>query len=158
MKNIVFVEKIGEIFNGDVVNANQHYEKYKELSMRGIGRFADRDVYLLNENRDIIKSHGNSVFAMGGQVLDSEKLFNDFIVGKKLNNDSIKHQGYMALQSDGDSVLMHITKNGQYPMIKVKNGSAIFFKSYFENLSNTEHLHTVFVNSCLKNAIKFSIQ
>lgn len=161
MKNIVFVDRIGEIYNGDVVSAKEHYEKYKDLSMRGIGAFAEKDVYLLGEKGEILNSYGKTIFNNGGAVTDTENsdtIINDFIVGKKINNVRVKSLGFMALQNVADGMLIYKSSDGELPIVKIKDGSATFFKSSFTNSDYIKRMEDTFKKTCIKNGVKFNIQ
>ena len=158
MKHTVFVDKIGNIFSGDAASANEHFDKYKELSTRGVGSFADKDVYILDENRNIVKSYGKTLFAMGGVTTENQNnLVRNFVIGKKLDNDKISKSGFMALQMPESSVLIYKSDEGERPIIKTHNGSAVFLSNNFSKSDFIDNMISDFKKVCIENAIKFKI-
>lgn len=158
MKATVFVDKIGNIFNGEMQSANEHYDKYKDLSMRGVGNFAGKDIYLLNERGDILKSHGNTIFRDGGLTEDGNDIIRDVVIGRKINNSKIANLGFMALQDSEGSILTYKSNNGEHPLIKKSNGHAIFFKKSFSPSDYINSMESSFIKYCIENAIKYHIQ
>jgi hypothetical protein len=157
MENSVFIDKIGEIYKGDVESANENYEKYKNLSLDGIGSFANNNVYLIASNGSILKSHGKTAFKDGGEVATDINVIKDFLIGKKINTESVNELGFTALQSDKESVLIFKNKDGEYPLVRYSNGSAIFYKSNFSENDYVNSLMGIFKEVCLKNAITFKV-
>lgn len=159
MRYTVFVDKIGNIFSGDENSVNEHFEKYKELSTRGVGNFSDKDVYILDEDRNIVKSYGKTMFAVGGLMKGSSdgNIIKDFLLGKKLDNEKISKLGFMALQNYDASMLIYRNDEGENPLIKTHKGSAIFYVNNFSKSDIINSMMNEFKKVCVENAIKFKI-
>ena len=156
----VFIDKIGKIYNGNYNDCIEKFEQYRDLSQQGIGRFSQKNVYLLEDNK-IVKSYGDTAFATGGVVSSGDSIIKDFIIGKKLDNNKISDSGFMTLQSNSgtnDSVLVYKNNDGQFPLITISKGSATFHKSNFSIDSYINSMADTFRDVCIKNGIKFSIK
>lgn len=154
----VFVDKIGNIFRGDESSAKENFEKYKELSSRGIGCFANKDVYVLDDNRNVLMSYGKRLFANGGVMtnITSSNLINDFLIGKEINNNEILKSGFLVFQSDESSTLMY-NQDGEKPLIRVDELGATFYANSFPNNDIIKNMLIEFKKVCVENAIKFNI-
>ncbi len=158
MSHSVFIDKIGRIYDGDYDNAVSNFDRYRDLSQQGIGRFSNKNVYLLNSNDDIIKSYGVTSFGAGGAVLDNTDIINNFTIGKKIDNAKSIEAGFTALQSNGASILFYKNMDGQFPLITISNNIATFDKSNFSPDSYISSMAESFRDICIKNGIRFKIQ
>ena len=150
----VFIDTIGKIHDGNYETSVENYERYKEFSQRGIGRFSEKNVYLLGDGGSIIKSFGSTKFESGGTVSTGKDFIKDFILGKKINRKDLTDD-FSVLES---TALIYKSQDGQYPLItkKVKD-SAIFHKSNFSSSDYINSLIAKFKEVCIKNAIQFQI-
>ena len=155
MQHSVFIDKIGTIFNGGYNDAVENYERYKEYSQMGIGLFAEKNVYLLGESGNVIKSCGSTRFDTGGTVAQTKDFVKDFILGKKINSNELTDD-FSVLEN---SVLIYKSKDGQHPLIsrESKNG-LVFHKRNFSSSDYMNSLSEKFREICIKNAIKFEIR
>lgn len=151
----VFIDKIGKIYDGS--DAVSEFDRYKDLSQQGIGKFAEKNVYLLDESDNIIKSFGVTAFANGGAIAGNTDIVKDFILGKKIDNSKAIESGFTALQSDEASVLVYKNNDGQFPIITISKGSAVFHKTNFSPDSYIDSMAESFRYVCIRNAMKFTI-
>jgi hypothetical protein len=160
MTHSVFIDKIGRIFQGDLSESIENYDRYKDLSQMGVGRFSEKNVYLLDESNNIIKSFGTTRFDNGGAVKDNIDIVKYFLLGKKI--DKMPDE-FSVLEnpigSDNSSVLIYKTLDGHYPLIERKSKKeANFNKSNFLSNDYINELESRFKNICVTNAIKFEIK
>ena len=158
MTHSVFIDKIGKIYDGNYNDAVSEFERYKNDSQQGIGRFSQKNVYLLNNEGGIIKSYGTNAYRDGGEIVETKDTIKDFIIGKKIDNSKSTESGFTALQSNGSSVLVYKNNDGQFPLITISGNSAIFHKSNFSPDSYIDSMAQSFREICIKNAIKFTIE
>lgn len=154
MEHTVFVDKIGKIFNGDYNEAVENFERYKDFSQMGIGRFAQKNVYLLDSSNGIVKSFGSTKFEGGGNVEQKSDFIKDFILGKKIKKENLPDDFYI-LES---SVMIYKNKEGQYPLISKSQGNVIFHKSNFSISDYITSIEKKFKEVCVLNAIKFEMK
>lgn len=161
MLHSVFIDKIGKIYDGNYNDAVDNFDRYRDLSQQGIGRFAQKNVYLLNNEGNIVKSYGTTAFKDGGEVLENVDVIKDFILGKKIDNSKSIESGFTAIQSkkpNGSSVLVYKNNDGQFPLITISNNNAIFHKTNFSPDSYINSMAQSFRDVCIKNAMKFTIE
>ncbi len=152
----VFIDKIGKIYDGS--EAVSEFDRYKDLSQQGIGKFAEKNVYLLDESDNIVKSFGVTAFANGGEVGENTDIVKDFILGKKIDNSKAIESGFTALQSNGASVLVYKNNDGQLPLITISKGSAFFHKTNFSPDPYIDSMSESSRHICIRNAMKFIIE
>ena len=155
MQHSVFIDKIGTIFNGGYNDAVENYERYKEYSQMGIGVFAEKNVYLLGEGGNIMKSCGSTRFETGGAVAQTKDFVKDFIIGKKINPNELTDD-FSVLEN---SVLIYKSKDGQHPLISRESKNVLVFHK--RNFSASDYMNSLaekFRETCIKNAIKFEIK
>lgn len=158
MAHSVFIDKIGRIFNGDSSESLEQYEMYKDYSQQGIGRFANKNVYLLDDRDDIISSHGNTKFETGGGVPETDNYVKEFMLGKSIKNN--EKSDFFALDNDSNnsSVLIYKSDSGTFPLISKSKGSAIFHKKNFSVSDIINAYENTFKDICIKKAINFEIK
>jgi hypothetical protein len=162
MTHSVFIDKIGRIFNGGYEESVENYERYKEISQMGVGRFAQKNVYLLDESGGIVKSFGSTKFDDGGSVIGQYDIVKDFILGKKINPKNIPDDFSLlqdSINTNTSSVLIYKSLSGIYPLIEKKSkNEAVFNKRNFINNDYINELEKRFREICIANAIKFHIK
>jgi len=154
MGHAVFIDKIGKIFDGDYNEAIDNYERYKDYSQQGIGRYSQKNVYLLDDGGQIVKSFGTTKFETGGAVMEKTDIVKNFILGKKINKDDLGDD-FFVLES---SVLIYKSENGQYPLITKENNVFTFHKSNFSSSDYINSLLQKFRDICIKNVIRFEVK
>ncbi|MBK7362955.1 MAG: hypothetical protein IPJ01_11725 [Micavibrio sp.] len=154
MGHAVFIDRIGKIFDGNYDEAIDNYERYKDYSQQGIGRFADKNVYMLDGSGQIVKSFGSTKFETGGAVAERVDVIKNFILGKKINQSDLGDD-FFVLES---SVLIYKTQGGQYPLISKENNTFTFHKSNFPSSDYINSLLEKFRDVCIKNANRFEVK
>lgn len=158
MAHSVFIDKIGRIFNGNNSESFEQYQMYKDYSQQGIGKFGNKNVYLLDENDNIINSHGTTKFAEGGGVPETQNYIKEFMLGRVISNDA--NNDFFALNNNTDksSVLVYKSDSGAFPLISKSNGIAIFHKKNFSTNDIINSYENTFKDICIKKAINFEIK
>jgi hypothetical protein len=160
MEYKVFIDTIGEIFSGDYEEAVQNFDKYSEYSSRGIGKFANKSVYIQDAAGVIVKEFGVTKFKTGGTVNTSNAAFyKDFILGKTVNEKDVPDIFKVVTGADGYSALIYKNGNGEYPLVvKQRKGEAIFYKSNFTDSDFISAMQKKFKSICITNVISFEIK
>jgi hypothetical protein len=158
MAHSVFIDKIGRIFNGDNLESREQYEMYKDYSQQGIGRFANKNVYLLDDKDNIISSHGVTKFEGGGGVPETDNYVKEFMLGKVIKND--EKIDFFALDNDtnNSSVLIYKSDSGTFPLISKSKGHAVFHKKNFNTNDIINSYENTFKDICIKKSINFEIK
>ena len=159
MAHSVFIDKIGKIFQGKLSESIENYDRYKDLSQMGVGIFAEKNVYLLDDSNNIIKSFGSTRFDIGGAVSDVDVVKN-FVLDKKI--DKLPDDFYILENptgSDNSSFLIYKSVEGHYPLIERKSKKeAVFNKSNFISNDYINEMKKRFKDICITNAIKFEVK